>query len=234
MSDTDTVEHQDKGDRGNSEGHRRDDEHRPDPPPGKVIKPHPVHGGDIAPRPPQGGGPRLAASVAAMREQWPEFRYDQREGHGEWSGFLQPIRSRELLALILDDLAHDRDVYVADGGEILHYEKCGATHCTHDWLARIHDPLVQFAVRVRYRGGSALPRASVDAPAVDPSITPHTWSDGAACPFNAADNVWTWTRDTVADFMPHFAIWLVKLLVFQQSGAWIGAQHLATPRPAPC
>jgi len=57
-----------------------------------------------------------------------------------------------------------------------------------------------------------------------------TSSDGAICAFLASDRVWIWHKDTVAEYLPHVLIWLVKWIVFDQTGEWIGAEHASTPQ----
>lgn len=176
---------------------------------------------------------RLDCSVQAMAEVYPQFAFQeltsQKGTAGVWRGRVRPIKTAESLSELLDDLHHDREVYVV-GDEVRHLPSCPAQHCRHDWMDRLGDIANTFDLEIRYDGGQGLPRAWVMAPAIPPAKRQHMWSDNAVCAFLASDRVWVWHKDTVAQFVPHILIWLVKWTVFDRTGQWIGAQHGSTPQ----
>lgn len=174
-----------------------------------------------------------------MAEQYPLFRFrlqTDRDGDigfceiGSWRGALMAIRSGEDLGELIDDLEHDRDVYVAHGGEILHNPGCSAIHCSHPWMDGLSAPFPRAVLEVRYRGGAADPRAFLRAPRVTPERLRHRFDDdGSICPFLSSEGVWIAGRDTVADFMSHVAIWVAKWSVWTRTGHWPGGEHPIFP-----
>ncbi len=175
---------------------------------------------------------RLDASVQAMAEAYPQFAYEKeiaRKGPvGVWRGRVQPIKTLDRLNELLDDLAHDRPVYVV-GDQLRHLDSCEADHCHHEWMDKSGDLRTAFDLEMRYDGGIAIPRCLVVAPPIPTTKRRHMWSDGAVCAFFASDRVWLWHKDTIATFLPHVLIWLVKWQVFDSTEHWIGAQYEANP-----
>lgn len=148
---------------------------------------------------------------------------------GVWTGVVQPVRSLQGLDDILDDLAHDRVVRVV-GGEVRHHPDCRASHCRHDWMRRLVYWRIAFELEVRYSGNSADPRCWVRAPPVATlHKRKHVWNDGSICPFLSSEG-WDADHDDVVDFMGHVAIWLVKWMLWDQTGVWIGGEHGTGPQ----
>ncbi len=165
-----------------------------------------------------------------MAEEHPGFNFEVlRHGSrtwGRWTGGVQPIKTVDGNFELLDDLCHDRDVMVA-GDEVQHIPFCTSDHCRHDWMNKLEDLRVLFQIEVRYDGSRALPRCWVLSPRI--LKRRHMWADNAICAFLASDGTWIWHNHTVADFIPHALIWLVKWTVYDQAGEWIGAEHDNSP-----
>jgi SEC-C motif len=208
--------------------HDRDDDRkheRPGEPPGRIIHPKPTHGGSAV-------RARLAKSADAMKVL-PEFSYQEYPTTigpmGVWTGKVQPIQLSEDLCLLLDDLAHDRPVFCV-GSELRHLKDCIVEHCGHGSVLEPAKLQQRFEIAVSWTGDEALPRAFVASPLIPDAKRMHMWRDGAICAFLASERVWVWHRDTVVDFIPHVLVWLVKWMVYDQTGAWIGSQHGNTPQ----
>ena len=168
-----------------------------------------------------------------MGGSYPRFEYAPLLNDGKiigiWRGSVQPIRARENLLDLLDDLHHDRPVRVV-GDEVQHLEDCAALHCNHEWQNQATDLRTPFDMEVRYDGGLALPRCYVLSPRIPPEKRCHMWNDAAICAFLASENVWVSHSHTVADYIPHALIWLVKWMVYDRTSVWIGAQHQSNPQ----
>lgn len=176
---------------------------------------------------------RLDASVQAMADEYRQFRFEIEPGRGGnfgiWRGSVQPIKRRDGLDELLDDLAHDRDVYCV-GDEIRHLESCRGPHCRHEWMQDVGDIEMPFDLEIRYDGGPAIPRCYVISPWIPVPKRKHMWNDGAVCAFLASDRAWVWHQDTVATFVPHALIWLIKWSVFDRTECWIGSEYESNPR----
>lgn len=172
---------------------------------------------------------RLQESIDAVGESYPQFKYSALESGSKTIGVWQPIRTADNLVHLLDDVHHDRPVRVV-GDEVQHLESCTAVHCDHAWQNRATDLGRSFEIEIQYDGGQAVPRCRVLSPRIPPEKRHHMWIDGVICAFLASENVWIWHSDTVADYVPHALIWLVKWMVFDQTSVWIGAQHENTPQ----
>lgn len=175
---------------------------------------------------------RLEKSVQSMAEAYRQFTYkmgsEKSGARGLWRGSVQPIKILGAPVELLDDLFHDRAVYVV-GDEVRHLPSCTSTHCHHAWMDKATDLTRRFELAVSYDGGIALPRCHVVHPVIPAAKRRHMWSDGAICAFLASERVWLWNRDTVASFLPHVLIWLVKWMVFDRAGVWIGSEHRSDP-----
>lgn len=175
---------------------------------------------------------RLEASIQMMTKVYGQFAYEtdceKNCGRGIWRGSVQPIKVTGAQTELLDDLFHDRAVYVV-GDEVRHLPSCTSTHCRHDWMDKASQLTRRFDLAVSYDGGIALPRCHVVHPVIPLEKRRHMWSDGAICAFLASERVWSWNRDTVASFLPHVFIWLVKWMVFDQTAVWIGSEHCSDP-----
>lgn len=163
-----------------------------------------------------------------MADLWPHFEFKllsyQRSHFGVWKGRVQPIKRTEGVGELLDDLDHDREVRLA-GDEILHLTTCTADHVRAAWVERIIELRKPFDLEVHYDGSRAPPRCYVLFPVI--LTWKHMWHDWSICD-SLASQSWTGT-ETVADAMPDYLIWLVKWMVYDQTGKWIGAEHESTP-----
>ncbi len=172
----------------------------------------------------------LDDSVKVMKEYYPRFSFnrDRYNGNtvGVWRGTIRPVRSMEDVTQTLDDLAHERVVRVVEG-EIRRHPECAAGHCHHAWMDGIKNLSVEFELRVIYAGGREHPKCWVVTPIIFPTI--HLWGDGSLCLYFARDDIWEYSRNDIADFMSHVPPWLVKWMVYDQTGVWIGPQHHSTP-----
>lgn len=172
---------------------------------------------------------RLDASIAAMREYFPDFSLTGLPlGTGPvavWKGRVRPFRSAERMEEVLDDIYHERAVMMRAGGSIEHRPDCAAAHCHHDWMEKLSNPFVDFKLEIHYAGRESHPRAFIRDPAV-PFFKrqKHHLSDGALCAYPPWQGVWQWERDTVVNFMSHVVEWLVKWMVWEQACIWIGPE----------
>ncbi|HEY0321189.1 MAG TPA: SEC-C metal-binding domain-containing protein [Pyrinomonadaceae bacterium] len=172
---------------------------------------------------------RLDASIEAMREYFPEFSLAGLPlGTGPvavWKGRVQPIQSTDGLEELLDDIYHERPVLMQAGGRIEHRPDCKVRHCHHDWMDKLSNPFVEYKLEVKYGGDETHPRAYVRHPVVPvPERQKHHLGDGALCAYPPWQGVWRWERDTVVQFMGHVTEWLVKWMVWEQAGVWIGPE----------
>lgn len=148
---------------------------------------------------------------------------------GSWTGELRPLCALDGLQELLDDIYHHRAVYTAWQGELRHLADCHADHHRHDWMEKVRPEalLRPFMIRVYYAGGQDHPRCWVEG--INGENGRHLWGDGSLCPFMASEDVWTWTRHTVADFIGHVSVWLVSWMSWQQTGVWLAGEHDSTP-----
>ncbi len=178
---------------------------------------------------------RLEKSVQAMALEYPALRFRLQESSdnfpvGVWIGSIQPIQSEHNLLKLLDDLEHDRQVYVMRGGQLLHWSRCMAEHCIHDWTERLIDPFTEFSIEIRHNGGREHPKCFISNPYIPQEKQRHFWADGSICPFMASEDIWVWNKNTVADFMPHVIVWLARWMVWDQTGHWPGIEHQMSPQ----
>lgn len=206
--------------------HGRDRDNDRDKPPGQIIHPRPTHG-----EPAVRG--RLARNVDLMFKAFPKFAYSEGLSEsgitGIWKGRVQPIKHFDETRLLLDDLSHDRALYRVED-ELIHLPNCPERHCEHPWMDADLELDREFELRITYPGKEALPRCYVISPLIPKEKQNHMWADGAMCAFLASEGVWDWRTHTVADFFPHALVWLVKWMVYDKTGIWIGAQHNSSPQ----
>lgn len=174
----------------------------------------------------------LARSVEAMAFAYPQLVFRRETTAvgemGVWRGVVHPMQSLNGINDALDDLAHGRVVRVV-AGEVRHHRECSQRHCHHDWMERLVHWRIPFEVEVWYDGGCADPKCWVIWPPVSTlHKRKHTWGDGSICPFLSSDG-WDCHHDDVVDFMGHVAVWLVKWTLWDQTGVWIGPEHLFSP-----
>jgi hypothetical protein len=147
-----------------------------------------------------------------------------------WTGEVQPIQTEELLWELLDDLDHDRPVYLPGGGRVIHHPHCFVwKHARPVWFKRVTNPYVTYRLKIKYLGGPQHPRGYVTSPILLPFKNgrfhwKHNLEDGAMCVYAPHQNVWNWEQHTVVDFMSHALLWLVKWTVWDQADVWLGAE----------
>lgn len=178
--------------------------------------------------------PRLEASIEEMRDYYPAFSLKvmvtEAGDVAVWKGRVRPIQTTDGLEQLLDDIHHERPFYILPGGEVLHHPKCAAAHVDHKWTEKLADPHVVYELEVRYGGGRRHPRAFVRDPVLPEENRPHTFGDGAICPYAPWQHVWSWEEHTVVDYMGHVLGWLIKWTVWSQTELWIGSEMSHDPR----
>lgn len=170
----------------------------------------------------------LQASITAMGYEYPSLRFSRYGAGGRWVGRVQPIQSREGIAELLDDLAHDRAIHL-QGDRVEHLPECDAAHREHPWMSGLSDLQRTFEIAILHPGDASVPRGYVLSPAIPRHKQLHMWGDGAMCPFLTSDDHWVARRNTVADIVPYFLVWLVKWMVYDETNVWIGREHKNDP-----
>jgi len=172
--------------------------------------------------------PRLDASIEGMQAYYPAFSLlvvETKEGRqGIWAGRVQPIRTIDGLEELLDDIHHERPLYILPGGEVLHHPACSASHTHHGWAEKLTNPHAVYELEVRYGGGRRHPKTYVRDPVLMEKKKRHTFGDGSICPYAPWQQVWLWDEQTVVDYMAHALGWLIKWTVWDQAGVWIGPE----------
>lgn len=173
---------------------------------------------------------RLDASIKGMVDRYPTLTLisdgSDTTSMVVWEGWLQPIGSLRDFDLIINDLHYNRPILLGENGEILHDSRCKGPHDKPSIRQYLRRPNRSFKVRIEYHGGSRHPRAFMLDPILVRRSGDHTFGDGASCVYPAWEDVWEWQRDTVADFIDHVLVWLVKWNVFDATGGaiWLGPQ----------
>ncbi|HYX72866.1 MAG TPA: SEC-C domain-containing protein [Nitrososphaera sp.] len=178
--------------------------------------------------------PRLKASIEGMRDYYPAFSLKVVPTEiGEvaiWKGRVRPIQTTDGLEQLLDDIHHERPFYILPGGEVLHHPKCVEIHVNHKWAEKLTNPQAVYELEIRYSGGQRHPRAFMRDPVLPERKRPHTFGDGAICPYAPWQQVWWWEDHTVVDYMGHALGWLIKWTVWSQTEIWIGPEMRHDPR----
>ncbi len=177
-----------------------------------------------------------------MRTVLPHFSYELRLGEprvapfgieyrpvGIWIGVIEPLGPFPDHGDVLDDLFHDQQFWHHQG-RISHHPDCTRDHCDHPWMGRLDGGRRQFLIRIEHDGTARLPRAFPVRPRIEKSSWKHIWFDphvGAwMCPFMASDGTWNPPYTTVADLVPHFAAWLIKWSIVEETRLEsFGAEH---------
>jgi hypothetical protein len=171
---------------------------------------------------------RLGASIERMRDYYPAFSLSVStvgtDQHAIWKGRVQPIRSRGGLEELLDDIHHERPYYVMPGGEVLHHPRCASSHEQHPWTNNLKRPFGVYEVEIKYSGGAQHPAAYVRDPPVPELKRWHMFGDGSICPYAPWLQIWKWQEHTVVDYLGHVLGWLIKWMVRDQAGVWIGPE----------
>lgn len=168
-----------------------------------------------------------------------------------WVGTIQPFRpslAPEELALILADLAADRQVGFYPDGTLAHMPKCRGPHADRGDLLprrRVTDSYtVELICRkppgmplVRAINPLIFPEASIlgedEQPVIKEPFRPgHLfWKHSALCATYAPDRTWAWGEGVLADYLDQVAIWLAKFAIWTETrerlgrgeGRWIGS-----------
>lgn len=171
---------------------------------------------------------RLEISKERMRDFFPAFSlYTLGEAtHPElvWRGKVQPIRTKENLEQLLDDIHNQRPYFVMPGGEVLHHPECNAHHESHDWIDKLTRPHGIFELKVSYSGAKQHPTAHVIDPEIPENKRWHMFGNCAICPYAPWLEIWNWQEHTVVDYLGHVLGWLIKWMVRDQTGVWIGQE----------
>ncbi len=174
------------------------------------------------------------ANCRAVAVRYPQFKVVEPPlGGGSvqaWEGEVQPFPSGLELGAILEDLEIGRQVIVELGGALAHDPSCTRRHSVPQYLNRLSSADAAFHLKVFAFPPKRHPRALCVRPEISPGRYPrhpHLFSDGALCPYLPSEDVWSWGRETVADFLDYTSIWLAKHLVWERTGAcrggiWIG------------
>ncbi len=173
------------------------------------------------------GSTRLEDSIERMRD-YPSLSLSvlTNETHQEaiWTGRVQPIRTRDGLEELLDDIHHERPYYVVPGGEVLHHPSCVASHTPQEWSDKVNRPFAIYELEIKYAGGKQRPAAYVRDPLIPELKRWHMFRDGSICPYAPWLEIWRWREHTVVDYMGHVLGWLIKWTVRDQAGIWIGPE----------
>ena len=171
---------------------------------------------------------RLEASIERMRDYYPAFSLSVStvgtDQGAIWKGRVQPIRSRDGLEELLDDIHHERPYYVMLGGEVLHHPRCASSHEQHPWTNYLKRPFGVYEVEIKYSGGAQHPAAYVRDPPVPEQKRWHMFGDGSICAYAPWLQIWKWQEHTVVDYLGHVLGWLIKWTIRDQAGVWIGAE----------
>ena len=110
------------------------------------------------------------------------------------------------------------------GGEVLHHPECTAHHKSHDWIDKLTRPYGIFDLKISYSGGKQHPTAYVIEPEIPEDKRWHMFGNGAVCPYAPWLEIWKWQEHTVVDYLGHALGWLIKWMVRDQAGIWIGPE----------
>jgi SEC-C motif-containing protein len=184
----------------------------------------------------------IEANSRAVAVRYPQFKVvEPPPGSGSvqaWEGAIQPFPNDRELGAILEDLEIGMEVIVKLGGALAHDPRCGRWHSVPPYLNLVGPADASFQLQVLAFPAKRHPRAFSVRPRISPGrypCHPHLFVDGALCPYLPSDNVWSWGRNTVADFLDYISIWLAKHLVWERTGAcrggiWIGPYARHEPR----
>jgi hypothetical protein len=171
---------------------------------------------------------RLEASIEEMRKYYPALSLSvsakDNPEKAIWSGRVQPIRTRDGLDQLLEDIHHERPYYIVPGGEVLHHPECAAPHTQNAWVEKLSRPFAVYEVDIKYLGGNSHPAAYVRDPVIPEAKRWHMFGDGSICPYAPWADIWRWNEHTVVDFMGHVLGWLIKWTVRDQAGVWLGLE----------
>lgn len=175
---------------------------------------------------------------------------------------MHPHPPSDELPLVLHDLSQERTVAVGRGGVIRHWEECPVGTDHGELLTGLKLPAVSYVAEFEYplakerAGGPVHPRVRI----LDSEISVRTMPehphfnrtkdnlDSWACPIPPHDTDWAWCKGATADYLDHVAIWILKTVVWRQTGGglltsaiWVGpySRHdpagvLALAERGPC
>lgn len=171
--------------------------------------------------------------IAAMTEEYPDWRVHSRGNLGGWEGPIQPLPPEGDTQGVLAAIWQGEAIRVELGG-VLAPAGAGRRHLP-GWLRKVRDLSTTFQVRLFYLDPPLIPYAVCMVPEISwrthprhPHLfqgeAPFTYPSLAAlCPFLPSDNVWQWGRDSVARLVDFVSIWLVNHMVYDRTGRWPGA-----------
>lgn len=225
---------------------------RGDPPP-RRVKPQPTFG---KPNPmwwledPQ----RWTHECREMKKHYPGWQLLSCHAHEKnsketvpqiWVGSITPLAPPSNVPGVVSALAEDKYVEVHIKGRVDVDpedlpEKMLELPIDEDEIRRA------FYLLARQEGPPSHPKVFMTIRQLPP-LCPHVYDDGRLCPLLPSRGAWSWERNSLANYLDHIAIWLVKFSVWDAirkatgHGIWIGseASHdpiilAVTPRNAQC
>ncbi|HHY08259.1 MAG TPA: hypothetical protein GX530_07010 [Corynebacteriales bacterium] len=162
-----------------------------------------------------------------------------------WVGSITPLAPPSDAFGVISALAEDRYVEIHIGGRIDVDpedlpEKMLELPIDEEELRKT------FYLLARHEGPPSHPKVFMTLPQL-PRLCPHVFPDGSLCPLLPSGGAWSWVENSLADYLDHIAIWLVKFSVWDATrkatgqGIWIGSEAphdpaslAATPLNAQC
>lgn len=162
-----------------------------------------------------------------------------------WIGDISPLHPPSDAVGVINALAANEEVEVYLNGRV----DVDPNNPPRSMLQPIVDEAMAqrtFSLIARQEGPPRHPRVFVMVPEL-PQTCPHLFSDRSLCPLLPSTGAWSWNEHSLADYLDHVAIWLVKFIVWDAirkatgQGIWIGheASHdwaslAKTPSSAQC
>lgn len=135
-----------------------------------------------------------------------------------WEGVLYPLPDdASEIRLIMADVDAHRQVNVRQGGSIVHPEDCDEDHSLVEDLQGLIVTPRSFYLSATQDTPPSHPRVRALLPEISQETFfghPHLYMSGEICPLFPPDGGWDGNRNTLADYLPHISIWLVKHIVW--------------------
>ena len=145
-----------------------------------------------------------------------------------WIGDITPLQPPSDAIGVVNALAADMSVMVHQSGRIDVDSECPPGKPSQ--LGVDERALRKtFSLVALQDGPPRHPRVSVMIPEL-PRPCRHTFRDGAVCPLLPSSGAWSWASNSLAEYLNHVSIWLVKFMVWDLtmkatgSGVWIGSE----------
>lgn len=145
-----------------------------------------------------------------------------------WIGDITPLQSPSNAVGVVNALAADMPILVYQNGRVDVDRACPTGSANK--LGIDESALRRtFSLIARQAGPPRHPRVFVMIPEL-PRFCPHTFADEAVCPLLPSSGAWSWPSNSLADYLNHVSIWLVKFMVWDftkkatGSGIWIGSE----------